>query len=302
MVKPYDKYDGVHGVESGYIGGDIENPTYEQVCTGATGHYEAIQISFDDEIIKYEELLEIYWRQIDPTDAGGQFGDRGSQYRTAIFYQDEEQKEIAEKSKRDLEESKVFDNPIVTEILPLVTFYPAEDYHQKYYKKKPGHYNMYYKNSGRYNFVKGFWDGNNAGREELRARLSDIEFEVTQNSMTEAPFENDYYDNTREGIYVDVVNGDVLFTSRDKFDAGCGWPSFTKPVEDKKIMERLDYSMGMTRTEVRSRGANSHLGHVFDDGPEESGGLRYCINSAALKFIPREEMEAAGYGKYLELL
>lgn len=189
----------------------------------------------------------------------------------------------------------------MTDIIPATKFYEAEENHQDYYKKRPLNYNMYYKGSGRYNFVKSHWDGNNINREELKKTLTPIQFEVTQNDMTEVPFENEYYDNNKEGIYVDIVSGEVLFSSKDKFDSGCGWPSFSKPVIDKSIIERSDFSQGMYRVEVRSAKGNFHLGHVFDDGPKELGGLRYCINSASLKFIPRENMEALGYGEYLKL-
>ena len=299
MVKPFDQYEGVIKVVSGYTGGHTQNPTYEEVCSDTTGHIEAIQITYDDELISYEELLNIYWKQIDPTDSGGQFNDRGHKYKTVIFYHDEEQKQLAEKSKKQLEESKVFNNKIATEILPATVFYEAEDYHQDYYKKNPNHYYIYYVGSGRYFFKKERWDRNNFNREELKEKLTPIQFEVTQNDKTEPPFKNEYYDNKEEGIYVDIVSGEVLFSSKDKFDSGCGWPSFTKPVKETSIMEKSDFTHGMFRTEVRSSKANSHLGHVFDDGPKEFGGLRYCINSASLKFIPKDKMKDEGYEDYL---
>ena len=301
MVKPFSKYDGILEVVSGYTGGETENPTYKEVCSGTTGHYEAIEITYDDSLIDYADILDVFWKQIDPTDSNGQFVDRGPQYRPAIFVHDEEQRKIAENSKKELEESKRFDRPISVEIIDATTFYNAEPEHQNYYKKQPRHYNMYYKNSGRYNFVKAFWDGSRPDRDELKEKLTDIQFEVTQNDMTECPFENDYFNNFEEGIYVDVVGGEVLFSSKDKFESGCGWPAFSKPIENNSLSERTDFSMGMLRTEVRSRVSNSHLGHVFDDGPEELGGLRYCINSASLKFIPKKDMEKEGYGEYLKI-
>lgn len=301
MVKPFDKYDGVDRVVSGYTGGLVDNPTYEDVCSGNTGHFEAVQITYDDEIMDYKDILNIYWKQIDPTDDGGQFFDRGPQYKTAIFCQDDEQKEMALKSREEIQNSGIFDKEIVTQILPLGVFYEAEERHQDYYMKKPDHYTMQLKNSGRYNFVKSYWDGNNVNRENLKKVLTPVQFEVTQNDMTEVPFENEFYDNEEEGIYVDIVSGEVLFSSKDKFDSGCGWPSFSKPVEDSSIMERSDFSQGMYRTEVRSNKANSHLGHVFDDGPQELGGLRYCINSAALRFIPKENLKNEGYVDFLKL-
>ncbi|CEQ11213.1 peptide methionine sulfoxide reductase MsrA/MsrB [[Clostridium] sordellii] len=302
MFKPFSNYDGVEKIIAGYTGGIAENPTYEEVCSEITGHLEAIQIVYDDTLVRYEDLLDIFWKQIDPTDGGGQFNDRGNRYKTAIFYHDENQKKLAIESKEALEKSNLFEDPIMTEILPAEKFYIAEEYHQDYYKKEPIHYELYFRGSGRYDFIKNNWDKNNINRDKLKESLSPIQFEVTQNDQTEPPFKNEYWDNKEEGIYVDIVSGDVLFTSRDKFDSGCGWPSFTKPVSEKVLREKSDFSHGMYRTEVRSTKANSHLGHVFDDGPKESGGLRYCINSAALKFIPKDKMKEMGYENYLNLL
>lgn len=302
MFKPFSNYDGVEKIIAGYTGGIAENPTYEEVCSEITGHLEAIQIVYDDTLVRYEDLLDIFWKQIDPTDEGGQFNDRGNRYKTAIFYHDENQKKLAIESKEALEKSNLFEDPIMTEILPAEKFYIAEEYHQDYYKKEPIHYELYFRGSGRYDFIKNNWDKNNINRDKLKESLSPIQFEVTQNDQTEPPFKNEYWDNKEEGIYVDIVSGDVLFTSRDKFDSGCGWPSFTKPVSEKVVREKSDFSHGMYRTEVRSTKANSHLGHVFDDGPKESGGLRYCINSAALKFIPKDKMKEMGYENYLNLL
>ncbi|CEP46313.1 peptide-methionine (R)-S-oxide reductase MsrB [Paraclostridium sordellii] len=302
MFKPFSNYDGVEKIIAGYTGGIAENPTYEEVCSEITGHLEAIQIVYDDTLVRYEDLLDIFWKQIDPTDEGGQFNDRGNRYKTAIFYHDENQKKLAIESKEALEKSNLFEDPIMTEILPAEKFYIAEEYHQDYYKKEPIHYELYFRGSGRYDFIKNNWEKNNINRDKLKESLSPIQFEVTQNDQTEPPFKNEYWDNKEEGIYVDIVSGDVLFTSRDKFDSGCGWPSFTKPVSEKVLREKSDFSHGMYRTEVRSTKANSHLGHVFDDGPKESGGLRYCINSAALKFIPKDKMKEMGYENYLNLL
>ncbi|OJF18362.1 MAG: methionine sulfoxide reductase, partial [Bacillaceae bacterium G1] len=270
-----------------------ENPTYEEVCSGTTGHYEAVQITYDPSVISYGQLLDIFWRQIDPTDPGGQFHDRGDSYRTAIFYHNEEQRRLAEASKRALEASGKFDKPIVTAILPAGPFYPAEDYHQDYYKKNPVHYTAYKKGSGRADFIKKHWG--EELRKQLRRRLSPLQYEVTQNNATEPPFHNPYWNNTRPGIYVDVVSGEPLFCTLHQFDAGCGWPSFTRPLHPELIEERIDTSHNMIRIEVRSKASDSHLGHVFDDGPAPTG-LRYCINSAALRFIPLEEMEKEGYG------
>ncbi|MBY6086196.1 MULTISPECIES: peptide-methionine (S)-S-oxide reductase MsrA [Priestia] len=300
MVKPFDEQPGILKVVSGYTGGHTENPTYKEVCSETTGHYEAIQITFDPEVFPYEKLLELYWPQIDPTDPGGQFADRGDSYRTAIFYHNDEQKQLAEASKQQLEESGRFSSPIVTQILPAKPFYEAEEYHQDYYKKNKFRYSMYRRGSGRDRFIKENWK--DIGRdEELKKRLTPIQYEVTQNDATEPPFRNEFWNHTEEGIYVDIVSGEPLFSSRDKYDAGCGWPSFTKPINKEEVEENMDVSHNMVRTEVRSKAANSHLGHVFEDGPTEAGGLRYCINSAALRFVPKDKLEEEGYGEYVAL-
>lgn len=300
MVEPFDERPGIIEVVSGYTGGHVENPTYEEVCRNDTGHVEAVQITFNPDIISYEDLLKTFWQQIDPTDAGGQFNDRGESYQTAIFYHNETQKRQAEQSKASLEASKKFSKPIVTKILPAMSFYKAEEGHQDYYKKQSFHYNLYKKGSGRADFIEKTWS-KKYDKEELKEKLTPMQYQVTQEDATEPPFQNVYWDHTEEGVYVDIVSGEVLFSSKDKFDAQCGWPSFTKPVDPYHINEKQDTSHGMFRTEVRSKHGNSHLGHVFPDGPQEHGGLRYCINSAALRFIPREKMEAEGYGNYLYL-
>ena len=305
MVPPFAEMPGIINVVAGYTGGQTQNPTYDDVCYRNTGHIEAVQITFDPQIISYEELLEVFWRQIDPTDAGGQFADRGTSYRTAIFFHDEEQRQKALDSLNQINQSGRFTAPVATLLLPAQPFYPAEEYHQDYYKKNTDHYNRYKAGSGREAFIKTIWQ--EAGTipdpqqmAELAKRLTKIQFDVTQNNATEPPFRNEYWDNKRVGIYVDVVSGEVLFSSRDKFESGCGWPSFTQPVRVEVLLEKSDLTHGMRRTEVRSKRADSHLGHVFNDGPAPTG-LRYCINSAALRFIPLEEMETAGYGEFLPL-
>ena len=300
MVKPFHKYEGVERVISGYTGGHVDNPTYQQVCSETTGHLEAVEITFDPEVISYEELLRIYWRQIDPTDGGGQFNDRGESYRPAIFYHSEVQRAAAERSKQEVEDSGRFDRSIEVDIRPAKTFWEAEDYHQDYYKKNPFRYEMYRVGSGRAKFIKEAWSDRKQ-QQALRERLTPMQYKVTQENGTEPPFQNEYWDEEREGLYVDIVDGTPLFTSHDKFQSNCGWPSFSRPIEEKRVDLNMDTTHHMVRTEVRSKQGDSHLGHVFDDGPKELGGLRYCINSAALRFIPVEELEEAGYGEYKHL-
>ncbi|WP_226034751.1 peptide-methionine (R)-S-oxide reductase MsrB [Aquibacillus saliphilus] len=294
MVEPFDERPGIHGVVSGYTGGTTENPTYEEVCSNTTGHVEAVEITFDPNIFSYERLLDVFWRQIDPTDPNGQFNDRGESYQTAIFYHNQEQKEIAEKSKRQLEESGKFNKPIVTEIVPSGTFYRAEENHQDYYKKQSFHYRLYKKGSGREDFIKNQWSSDK-DKTELKKKLTPVQYKVTQESGTETPYQNEYWDHEEDGIYVDIVSGEPLFSSNEKYDAGCGWPSFTEPIDKYFVKENVDTAHGMTRTEVRSTEADSHLGHVFEDGPRDRGGLRYCMNSAAMRFIPKDKMKDEGY-------
>lgn len=300
MVEPFDQRPGIHRVVSGYTGGHVENPTYEQVCSDTTGHVEAIEITFDPEVMPYEQLLRTFWQQIDPTDAGGQFNDRGESYQTAIFYHNEQQRQQAEQSKKELEQSGKFSKPIVTPILPAKPFYLAEENHQDYYKKQSFHYRLYKKGSGREDFIKNTWK-KAIDKEELKQKLTPIQYHVTQENGTERPFQNDYWDNEEEGIYVDVITGEPLFSSKDKYDAGCGWPSFTKPIDKNQVEEKTDTTHGMRRTEIRSKDSDSHLGHVFEDGPMEAGGLRYCMNSAAMRFVPVSKMDEEGYKKFLYL-
>ncbi|SDI12355.1 peptide-methionine (S)-S-oxide reductase MsrA [Desulfosporosinus hippei] len=300
MVKPFEELPGVAKVEAGYTGGSVENPTYEDVCSKKTGHFEAVQITFDPLLVSYHRLLDTYWKQIDPTNPMGQFVDLGHAYRTAIFYHNEEQRNLAERSKMDIDESKRFKKPIVTEILPAVKFYPAEEYHQSYYKKFPLRYGAYRQGSGRDDFLNEYW-GKHTDKELLKPKLTTMQYKVTQEKATEPPFQNDYWNNFKEGIYVDVISGEPLFSSQDKFESGCGWPSFSKPIQTGVISEKPDFSLLMKRTEVLSANSEAHLGHVFEDGPEQSGGLRYCINSAALRFIPKEALIEEGYGNYLSM-
>jgi peptide methionine sulfoxide reductase msrA/msrB len=311
MEPPFEKLPGVERVVSGYAGGTEVNPTYEQVSAGATGHVESVQVTYDPARLTYERLLEVFWRQVDPTDDGGQFVDRGAQYRSVIFTHDDAQRTAAEASKAALAASGRFEKPLVTRIVPFTTFYPAEEYHQDYHEKNPLRYRFYRHGSGRDQFLEKVWGAEPARAQApgaaakppddvLRAKLTPLQYEVTQHAATERAFQNEYWEEKREGIYVDVVNGDPLFSSRDKFDSGTGWPSFTRPLEAEQVVEHEDRGWLGVRTEVRSRGAGSHLGHVFADGPPPTG-KRYCINSAALRFVPKDQLEAEGLGRFRAL-
>lgn len=294
----------INGVDSamvGYANGKIENPTYKQVCNGDTGFAETVKVEYDPKEVDLKLLLDLFFKTIDPTSLNRQGNDIGTQYRTGIYYTDSVDLPIIKEAVTAL--SANYSEPIVLEITPLTNFYAAEDYHQDYLDKNPGGY--CHINPELFDIAKRANSKNNYVKpddETLRKTLSEEQYAVTQNSATEPAFANEYWDEKREGIYVDITTGEPLFVSTDKFDSGCGWPSFSKPIEQSLIDEKTDLSHGMKRIEVRSKTGDSHLGHVFDDGPAEKGGLRYCINSASLRFIPKDKMKAEGYEKYLPLL
>lgn len=293
---------GVLETQVGYANGNTKNPTYEDVCRRNTGHAETVRVIYDPAVLPLDFLLDLYYDSIDPTSVNRQGGDAGTQYRTGIYYTDEVERPIIEHSLSKLQAR--LNKPIAIELKPLENYSPAEEYHQKYLDKNPGGYCHISPDSikkaanARVN-PASYPSKSDA---ELRQKLTPIQFEVTKKNATEPPFRNAYYQTFRPGLYVDITTGEPLFSSTDKFESGCGWPSFAKPIDPNVIREKRDLSHGMIRTEVRSRVGDAHLGHVFPDGPRELGGQRYCINSAALRFIPKEDMEKEGYGYLIDLI
>ncbi|MGL4790654.1 MAG: bifunctional peptide-methionine (S)-S-oxide reductase MsrA/peptide-methionine (R)-S-oxide reductase MsrB, partial [Anaerotignaceae bacterium] len=288
---------GVLDARSGYANGTTVNPTYEEVVRKTTGHAETVEVIYDSAVLPLDVLLQSYFSIIDPTRSDGQGNDIGSQYRTGVYYTDNSEletiKAVAQK------EQENYNKPIVTEITPLTAFYLAEEYHQDYLKKHPNGYCHIDLSDAESTALENAINAKEytvPSDEYLKTHLTDIQYRVTQKNETEYAFSNEYFDNFEKGLYVDIVTGEPLFSSEDKYESGCGWPSFTKPIIPEVIVEHTDTSYNMVRVEVRSRTGNIHLGHVFKDGPKNKGGLRYCINSASIRFIPYDSLEAEGYG------
>ncbi|MDD9269405.1 peptide-methionine (S)-S-oxide reductase MsrA [Paenibacillus sp. GCM10023248] len=307
MEEVFEKLDGVLSVENGYTGGHTENPTYEEVGSGRTGHLEAVEVRYNPDQISYDNLLQVFWRNVDPTDANGQFANRGSEYQSVLFYMNNEQQALAEASRDALAASARFGKPIVTKIEPATTFYKAEEEHQNFYKKNPIAFKINLLGSGREASLDPIWGSDrivnmqqDGDKEAKLQTLTKLQYEVTQHGRDEEPFHNEYWDNHEEGIYVDIVSGEPLFSSKDKFDAGVGWPNFTKPLEPNNLVVTHSGGFLSVAPEVRSKKADSFLGHKFNNGPQPAG-VRYCINSASLQFIPKQALEDQGYGAYAKL-
>ena len=321
----FEKLPGVLDVVSGYSGGTSANPTYKNYAQ--EGHREVVEVTYDSGKLNFANLVEYLIKHSDATDPAGSFYDRGEQYAPAVYYGNESEKKVTQEVIAEIDKIKVYDKPIALKVLPRVAFYPAEEYHQDYYKKNPLRYQYYRTGSGRDAFIQKYWGGRpelfsgwvvtttktmtgktkwesfvKPTETELRAKLSPLQYKVTQEQGTEKPFDNEYHANKSAGIYVDIVSGEPLFSSKDKYDSGTGWPSFVKPITAEAVRLYLDTGLFTTRTEVRSSYADSHLGHVFDDGPQDRGGKRYCMNSASLRFVSKDKMIQEGYGEYLKYI
>ena len=296
----FKRIEGVKDTTCGYANGKTANPSYEDVCRHNTGHAETVRVLFDTDVISLEDLLIYYFRIIDPVSVNKQGNDVGTQYRTGIYYTDESLLPVIKAAVE--REQRKYNEKIAVEVLPLENFYSAEEYHQNYLDKNPNGYCHINLNLANEPIVRSE-NYKKLDDKELKEKLTTLQYDVTMNAATERPFDNEFNSNFERGIYVDITSGEPLFLSTDKFESGCGWPSFSKPIQKDLVRYNEDLSLGRRRIEVRSNAADAHLGHVFDDGPSELGGLRYCINSAALRFIPIDKMDAQGYGylkKYIK--
>ena len=298
----FSRIPGVCASVSGYANGSTENPSYEDVCYRESGHAEAVHVRYDPSQVSLKTLVRQFFKIIDPMSVDRQGNDWGTQYRSGVYYGNDTDKSIIESVFREVQQK--YSAEIATELLPLQHFYPAEDYHQKYLKKNPGGYCHIdfsslseLESAARVEEQSSLPTYTRPSEEEIAAKLTPEQYEVTQRSGTEPAFQNAYFSNKRPGLYVDIVSGEPLFSSVDKYDSGSGWPSFTKPINPEAVVEYEDRSHGLSRTEVRSQVGDSHLGHLFPDGPIDKGGLRYCINSLALRFIPYKNMDEEGYGE-----
>lgn len=297
----FSQVPGVRSATVGYANGDTANPSYQEVCTGKTGHAETVHLVYDPNQVSLQTLTEHFFLIINPLTLNRQGNDSGSQYRSGVYYTDESDLELLQQV-RDAEQEK-YTAPIQTELLPLRCYYLAEDYHQDYLEKNPGGYcHIDFSSLADFPRLEQSSAYSRPSDQEIRSMLTEEQYRVTQENATERPFSGEYDQLFEPGIYVDVVTGEPLFLSADKYDAGCGWPSFSRPIDAEAVVESSDTSYGMNRTEVRSRIGDSHLGHVFSDGPAALGGMRYCINSASLRFVPYAEMEKEGYGDLLPLV
>lgn len=287
---------GVYDVTSGYANGNSDNPSYRDVL-GGSGHAETVHVRYDPKHTDLKTLLDLFFVVVDPTSLNKQGNDVGESYRSGIYYVDEE--DLGVINQVIAEQDDLYSKPIVVEVEPLDGYYLAEEYHQDYLEKNPnGYCHIEFDAIEEQEVTPSSALYTKPSDDELRATLTDLQYRVTQEDATERSFNNKYWDNKEKGIYVDIVSGEPLFSSATKYVSGTGWPSFWAPISEEFVQLKEDNKLLVTRTEVRSTYGDSHLGHVFDDGPREHTGLRYCMNSAAMRFIPYDEMDAEGYSDY----
>ena len=301
LEKLMQSIPGVIDAQSGYANGTGKaDAKYQTILGGKTGFRETVRVEYDPAKVSLDHLLLAYFYVIDPTVLNKQGNDTGTQYQTGIYYTNTQAQAVVE---RIVELERGRHKVFAVEVGPLKNYYPAEEYHQNYLDKNPGGY--CHISPAKINLLSTLKIDAGAYKkpaaETIRDKLTAEQFQVTQQNGTELPFRNEFWDKFAKGIYVDIVTGEPLFSSTDKYQSSCGWPAFTKPIEAPLLVERKDTSHGMVRTEVRSRSGDSHLGHVFTGDHESPNGVRYCINSASLRFIPYEQMEAEGYGYLLYL-